>query len=158
MKPYVRSVFFQALRLLLLGALSGCEGSGVSTSIGVGGGGGPGIGIVGGSYGAYGGYGGTGVGITFPSSSSGASVPAPITDQQVIDVTVQHALEFRPIGESVPWGNPDTGHSGSITTTRAYQGADGRTCKEFQQTLGQSPPTTATACRDGAGIWQVTIG
>lgn len=135
---------------LLIIALGGCEGSGVSTSIGFGGG--PGIGIGSRGYGAYGGYGGGGVGLTFPSSSAGlASMP----DQQVIDVTIQHALEFKPLGEAASWSNPETGHVGTVTPTRGYQNADGQTCREFQQTVGQGAPLSSTACRDASGVWQV---
>lgn len=136
-------------------ALGACDGSGVSTSIGFGGG--PGIGIGSRGYGAYGGYGGGGFGLNFPSSSgSGASSFVP--DQQIIDVTVQHALEFKPLGEAASWTNPNTGNAGTVTPVRTYQDANGQTCREFQQTLGQGAPTVASACRDASGVWHVGAG
>lgn len=143
------------LLLVMTGVLGACEGSGVSTSFGFGGG--PGLGIGPGGYGAYGGYGGSGFGLTFPSSSGGAMASS-VPDQQVIDATVQHALEFKPTGEAAGWANPSTGNSGVVTPTRTYQNAHGQTCRDFQQTTGQKSPVTGSACRDAAGVWQAGAG
>jgi surface antigen len=81
-----------------------------------------------------------------------------VPDQQVIEVTVQHALEFKPLGEAANWSNPNTGNSGAVMPTRTYQNANGQTCREFQQAAGQDAPTSASACRDAAGVWQVGAG
>ena len=141
--------------LLAMGLLAGCEGSGVSTSIGFGGG--PGIGFGSQGYRASGGYGGSGFGLVFPSSSGAASSPF-VADQQIVDVTVQHALEFKPIGEAASWSNPNTGNSGTVTPVRAYQNAEGQACREFQQTVSNGGTTSSSACRDASGVWHVGAG
>lgn len=140
-----------------MGLLAGCEGSSVSTSIGMGGG--PGIGLGSQGYRAYGGYGGPGFGLVFPSSSGTGAGGSPfVSDQQIVDVTVQHALEFKPIGEGANWSNPNTGNSGTVTPVRAYQNANGDNCREFQQTTGKAVPTMSSACRDASGVWHVGTG
>jgi surface antigen len=63
-----------------------------------------------------------------------------------------------PIGQSVTWNNPDSGHSGTITPVR--EGADslGNYCREFQQKVvidGQSQSAHGTACRQPDGTWKV---
>lgn len=140
--------------VLAMGLLAGCEGSGASTSIGFGGGSGIGIGSQG--YRASGGYGG-GFGLVFPSSSGAASSPF-VADQEIVDVTVQHALEFKPIGEAASWSNPNTGNSGTATPVRAYQNAEGQSCREFQQTASNGAATSSSACRDTSGVWHMGTG
>jgi surface antigen len=64
-----------------------------------------------------------------------------------------------PIGRSIAWNNPDSGHSGTITPTReGYDTATGGYCREYQTTVnigGQNERAFGTACRQPDGSWKV---
>lgn len=71
----------------------------------------------------------------------------------------QNQAAAAPIGQTIVWSNPETGHSGHVTPTR--EGRDtstGAYCREFQQTItvgGQSRQGYGTACRQPDGSWKV---
>jgi surface antigen len=68
------------------------------------------------------------------------------------------ALESAPVGQTIAWSNPDSGHHGSVTPTRTWQAGGGRYCREYQQTVvvgGQPQSAYGTACRQPDGSWQV---
>lgn len=71
----------------------------------------------------------------------------------------QNQAAAAPIGQTIVWSNPETGHSGHVTPTR--EGRDTNTgayCREFQQTItvgGQSQQGYGTACRQPDGSWKV---
>lgn len=80
-------------------------------------------------------------------------------DKQMAMQANRQALETAPSGQSVPWRNPDSGHSGSVTPTRTYQNASGQYCREFQQTvtIDNKPENSyGTACRQPDGSWRTT--
>jgi surface antigen len=64
-----------------------------------------------------------------------------------------------PIGQSIVWSNPDSGHSGTVTPVREGRMAStGEYCREYQQTVtvgGQSQRAFGTACRQPDGSWRV---
>jgi surface antigen len=63
-----------------------------------------------------------------------------------------------PVGETVSWNNPDSGHYGSYTPTRDGYSSSGRYCREYQQTVvvgGQQQSAYGTACQQPDGSWQV---
>lgn len=63
-----------------------------------------------------------------------------------------------PVGETINWYNPDSGHSGSITPVRVGQTSTGAYCREFQQTVtidGQTERAYGTACQQPDGTWQI---
>lgn len=73
----------------------------------------------------------------------------------------QRALETAPSGSIVPWRNPDSGHSGTITPTRTYQAEDRSYCREFQQVVsvdGKNQQAHGTACREDDGTWRILQG
>ena len=79
-------------------------------------------------------------------------------DRQHASQTAYRALETAPSGTSLPWRNPDSGHSGQVTPTRTYQTAQGTYCREYQQTVmvgGRSQQAYGTACRQPDGSWKV---
>lgn len=79
-------------------------------------------------------------------------------DRQLATQAAHHALETAPSGTAVPWANPDNGHSGAVTPVRTYQAADGRYCREYQQTVtvgGQAQQSYGIACRQPDGSWRV---
>ena len=71
------------------------------------------------------------------------------------------ALETADVGAGITWENPaNAGAPAMGTTVITRQGADqqGRTCREFQQTVtigGEEVQSYGTACRDGNGDWQL---
>jgi len=63
-----------------------------------------------------------------------------------------------PVGETVNWNNPESGHSGSITPVRDGYSSSGRYCREYQQTVmigGQQEQAYGTACQQPDGSWEV---
>lgn len=63
-----------------------------------------------------------------------------------------------PIGQSISWNNPESGHSGSYTPVRDGNDAGGNYCREYQTTVnigGQSQQAYGTACQQPDGSWKV---
>ena len=73
----------------------------------------------------------------------------------------EHALETADVGEAITWENPDNAGGpahGSATVTRQGADSEGRTCREFQQTViigGREEQSYGTACRDDNGDWKI---
>ncbi|MBF0371839.1 MAG: glycine zipper 2TM domain-containing protein [Alphaproteobacteria bacterium] len=70
----------------------------------------------------------------------------------------QTAFEQAPVGQAIPWNNPDSGHSGSITPTRTFERAPGSYCREYRQTVHIGRKTQeayGTACREPDGSWRI---
>lgn len=79
-------------------------------------------------------------------------------DQRLMQENAQQALEYGRTDEPSTWRNPDSGHSGSITPTRTYQVAEGRYCREYQQTViigGEEQTAYGRACREPDGSWKI---
>src|SRR5262245_31630142 len=78
-------------------------------------------------------------------------------DKRLQAEAAQKAFESTPSGTTVPWNNPDSGHSGSVTPTRTYQ-SNGRYCREYQTTVtidGKQEKGYGTACRQPDGSWKI---
>jgi surface antigen len=63
-----------------------------------------------------------------------------------------------PVGRSITWSNPQSGHSGTITPIRNGTDSSGNYCREFQQTVvvgGKTSKAYGTACRQPDGAWEV---
>lgn len=63
-----------------------------------------------------------------------------------------------PIGETIIWNNPDTGHRGSVTPVRDGRRNDGSYCREFQSEIvvgGQRERGYGTACQQPDGSWKI---
>jgi surface antigen len=63
-----------------------------------------------------------------------------------------------PIGETISWNNPQSGHYGTYTPVRDGQTASGRYCREYQQTIvvgGQTQSGYGTACQSPDGTWEI---
>jgi surface antigen len=79
-------------------------------------------------------------------------------DKRMAAEAAQRAFENSRTGTTTTWQNPDSGHSGTITPTRTYQGGGGQYCREYQQTItvgGQPQKSYGTACRKPDGSWEV---
>lgn len=63
-----------------------------------------------------------------------------------------------PVGQTISWNNPDTGHSGTITPTRTGVNNSGRTCREYTQTIyvdGRQQTGVGQACQNSDGTWSI---
>lgn len=63
-----------------------------------------------------------------------------------------------PVGETITWNNPETGHQGTVTPTREGQTQSGQYCREFQQTVtidGRTERAYGTACQQPDGSWKI---
>jgi len=143
-------------------ALSGCSGMSENETAGT---------ILGGVAGAV-------VGNTFGKGSGktaatalGAVIGATVgrnigssldeTSRRQAGAAAHEALDTAAVGESITWANPDnTGGpaEGAATVTRQGADSEGRTCREFQQTVligGREEQSYGTACRDDNGDWKI---
>lgn len=78
-------------------------------------------------------------------------------DKQAMAQATQQA-HYAPVGESIAWNNPDTGHSGSVTPVRDGRSQSGAYCREYRQTVvidGRSEEAYGTACQQPDGTWQI---
>lgn len=82
-------------------------------------------------------------------------------DQLYMQQAEQQAL-VAPVGDTIAWSNPDSGHSGTVTAVREGTQRDtGQYCREFQQTVsvgGRNEEAYGTACRQPDGTWQIVGG
>lgn len=79
-------------------------------------------------------------------------------DQAYMQRNAQDSLEYNRTGQVSAWQNPDSGHQGQFTPTRTYQTAEGRNCRDFENTFtvdGKKETITGTACRQPDGTWRV---
>lgn len=89
-------------------------------------------------------------------SSIGASLDK--ADMSYYSQTSQRALETAQPGQALPWNNPQSGNSGTVTPSNYYQDDAGRYCREYTQTIkvgGKSEAGHGTACREPDGTWKI---
>ena len=63
-----------------------------------------------------------------------------------------------PIGQTINWNNPESGHYGTVTPVRDGRSTSGRYCREYSQTIyvdGRSETGRGTACQNSDGTWQI---
>jgi surface antigen len=63
-----------------------------------------------------------------------------------------------PVGETITWKNPETGHHGSVTPVREGENESGRYCREFRQKIivdGREQTGYGTACQQPDGSWKI---
>ena len=84
------------------------------------------------------------------------------TSRQRAGAAAEQALDHAAVGEAITWENPanEAGPAhGSATVTRQGTDGEGRTCREFQQTVtigGREEQSYGTACRDENGDWKLS--
>ena len=79
-------------------------------------------------------------------------------DRKAMEQSTQTALENNPTHQTAEWNNPDSGNKGTVTPTRTYQTAEGKNCREYQQTVtidGKTERAYGTACREPDGSWRI---
>ncbi len=72
----------------------------------------------------------------------------------------QKALTDNKSGQGRTWTNPGTGHSGSYTPTNVYVTEDGKTCRDYEQTVtidGTEEKAVGSACKTADGSWRVYV-
>lgn len=82
-------------------------------------------------------------------------------DRKAMQQSTQQALNTAPAGKTSRWANPDSGSSGSVTPQQAYKDADGKLCREYQETVnakGQTQTGYRTACQQADGSWRIVNG
>lgn len=72
----------------------------------------------------------------------------------------KEALENRADGESVPWNNPDSGASGTITPLKTDQigGRDCRLLRIVNRAGGRTGDSRFWYCKQPDGQWKITSG
>ena len=79
-------------------------------------------------------------------------------DRAHMERKTQESLEYGQTGTTSSWKNPDSGNSGTIKPTQTFQNADGRYCREFEQTIyvsGKEETAKGRACRENDGSWTI---
>jgi len=79
-------------------------------------------------------------------------------DKQMAAQAATRAFENNPTGQPAAWKNPDSGHSGTVTPTKTYQGAGGQYCREYRQEVmigNEKNQAYGTACRQPDGSWKI---
>lgn len=78
-------------------------------------------------------------------------------DQQHAETAAKRAYAA-PVGERIFWNNPQSGNSGTITSTRDGYNSVGTYCREYQQTVTVGRTTElayGTACKQADGAWKI---
>lgn len=89
-------------------------------------------------------------------NSIGASLDN--ADRAAYNAASQRAMETAQPGQTLPWRNPNSGNSGTITPSNYYQNSSGQYCREYSQTItvgGQKQNGYGKACRQPDGTWQI---
>jgi surface antigen len=79
-------------------------------------------------------------------------------DRLLASQAIEQSFES-PVGQTIRWNNPDSGHFGTVATTR--DGTDvttGAYCREYEQTIvvdGQQEMAYGSACRMPDGTWRI---
>ncbi|WP_245689491.1 RT0821/Lpp0805 family surface protein [Roseospirillum parvum] len=144
--------------LILSGGLAGCSGQGDKQTVGtlIGAAAGAALGTqIGGGTGRYAAIaGGTLLG-AWLGSEAGKSLDR--ADQAALENAQQEAHQA-PVGETIAWNNPDSGHSGSVTPVRDGYSQSGRYCREYRTVIevdGRQQDAYGTACRQPDGSWEI---
>jgi surface antigen len=77
---------------------------------------------------------------------------------QAAAMQAQQSAYAAPIGQTISWNNPQSGHSGTFTPVRDGTSSNGQYCREYQSTVtvgGEAKKAYGTACRQPDGQWQI---
>ncbi len=71
----------------------------------------------------------------------------------------QQRASLAPIGQTIAWSSPDSGHSGTVLPVRQGTHVEtGAYCREYQTTVnvnGQQQTAYGTSCRKPDGSWEI---
>lgn len=92
----------------------------------------------------------------FVGSSIGKSLDN--ADKMYHQQAVERAYDA-PIGQTISWDNPESGHHGTVTPIRQGRNAStGGVCREYKQSIiidNQNETATGRACQNSDGSWSV---
>lgn len=63
-----------------------------------------------------------------------------------------------PLGQTISWNNPQSGHYGTVTPIRDGATASGDYCREYEQTIyvdGRTETGVGVACKRSDGTWDI---
>jgi len=69
----------------------------------------------------------------------------------------QQQAHATPVGQTVSWSNPETGHHGTVTPVAEARNAGGQRCRDYRGTItvdGKSEQATGYACQQADGTWK----
>lgn len=79
-------------------------------------------------------------------------------DRQAMARATEQA-HYAPVGETISWNNPDSGHYGSVTPVRDGRSqSNGAYCREYRTTVvidGRSEDAYGMACQQPDGTWRI---
>jgi surface antigen len=97
-------------------------------------------------------------------SIAGAAEPRHVAaqagaDEDYVKPLVNKALEVEKSGVAIPWSNPATGSSGTITIERTFYRDPRTPCRDYRRTLERAGAPkveiAGTGCRIGPGRWSL---
>lgn len=96
--------------------------------------------------------------LAVPAAAETPTSALPEGDRALAGDTRQRALETAPSNVSIFWNSPTSGNAGVVTPVRTYKTTTGYYCRVYRERVirqaAEVQTTTATACRDDAGIWR----
>lgn len=158
--PDMRKTFLMGIMALAL-VLTGCEStSGWGTKQTVGTGAGAVLGGLAGSQvgGGSGRLWATGAGVLLGALAGGEIGSSLDRADRMYMQQAQTRVHTAPVGETIAWSNPDSGHHGTYVATRDGRSTSGRYCREYQQTVyvgGKQESAYGTACQQPDGSWEI---
>lgn len=94
----------------------------------------------------------------FGKLCAGQHMPLLPIEKEGMRITLQKALEHNRIHQPLLWKNSKTDSSIEILPTRAYEGEDGRSCRDFKSLItrkGVLEEGVGKACRRQGGQWDI---
>ncbi len=146
--------------VLALGLVVGCAQTGTGTKQTAGALGGAALGGLLGSQfgGGTGNLVATGLGV-FAGALIGSEVGKSLdrADQNYARQAAHQSFQA-PVGDTISWNNPGSGHGGTYTTVRDGYSRSGSYCREFRQTIvvdGRERQAFGVACEQPDGSWKI---
>lgn len=76
---------------------------------------------------------------------------------QTAATKAQEQAHQAPVGQTVSWSNPETGHGGTVTPVAETRNASGQRCRDYRGTIlvdGKQEDATGLACEQPDGTWK----
>lgn len=97
--------------------------------------------------------------LSFPAAAQSRKAHAGLNPEirQIVNSTMQTALETHVSGRSRKWSSPKSGFSGRVTPVRTWRSRSGHFCRAFVEIVrlpsGVERIGNGRACRNAAGEW-----